>query len=92
MAREEQVIEEKLGNLLNALIIYRDIEQKALQRITELLKEKGITVSVSELSKMDDQAIREKLKETAQAGRQKEMAVAETSAYEAREEEHGCRR
>ena len=61
MAREEQVIEEKLGNLLNALIIYRDIEQKALQRITELLKEKGITVSVSELSKMDDQAIREKL-------------------------------
>lgn len=92
MAREEQVIEEKLGNLLNALIIYRDIEQKALQRITELLKEKGITVSVSELSKMDDQAIREKLKETAQAGRQEEMAVAEISAYEAREEEHGCRR
>lgn len=73
MAREEQVIEEKLGNLLNALIIYRDIEQKALQRITELLKEKGITVSVSELSKMDDQAIREKLKETAQAGRQEEI-------------------
>ena len=52
MAREEQVIEEKLGNLLNALIIYRDIEQKALQRITELLAKKGITVSTSELSKM----------------------------------------
>mgnify|MGYP000876102988 CR=1 FL=1 len=37
MSREEQVIEEKLENLLNAIIIYRDVEKKALQRITELL-------------------------------------------------------
>ena len=35
MLREEQVIEEKLENLLNAIIIYRDVEKKALQRITE---------------------------------------------------------
>ncbi len=52
MSREEQVIEEKLENLLNAIIIYRDVEKKALQRITELLAKKGITVSTSELSKM----------------------------------------
>ena len=49
MSREEQVIEEKLENLLNAIIIYRDVEKKALQRITELLATKGITVSTSEL-------------------------------------------
>lgn len=28
MSREEQVIEEKLENLLNAIIIYRDVEKK----------------------------------------------------------------
>ena len=44
MSREEQVIEEKLENLLNAIIIYRDVEKKALQRITELLAKKGIMV------------------------------------------------
>ena len=92
MLREEQVIEEKLENLLNAIIIYRDVEKKALQRITELLAEKGITVSTSELSKMDEQAIREKLRETAETRRQEEMAVAENHAYEVREEERGCRR
>ena len=47
MSREEQVIEEKLENLLNAIIIYRDVEKKALQRITEFLAKKGITVSTS---------------------------------------------
>lgn len=92
MSREEQVIEEKLENLLNAIIIYRDVEKKALQRITELLTKKGITVSTSELSKMDEQAIREKLRETAETRRQEEMAVAENHAYEVREEERGCRR
>lgn len=92
MSREEQVIEEKLENLLNAIIIYRDVEKKALQRITELLVKKGITVSTSELSKMDEQAIREKLRETAETRRQEEMAVAENHAYEVREEERGCRR
>ena len=30
MLREEQVIEEKLENLLNAIIIYRDVEKKSL--------------------------------------------------------------
>lgn len=92
MSREEQVIEEKLENLLNAIIIYRDVEKKALQRITELLAKKEITVSTSELSKMDEQAIREKLRETAETRRQEEMAVAENHAYEVREEERGCRR
>lgn len=92
MSREEQVIEEKLENLLNAIIIYRDVEKKALQRITELLAKKGITVGTSELSKMDEQAIREKLREAAETRRQEEMAVAEKHAYEVREEERGCRR
>lgn len=92
MLREEQVIEEKLENLLNAIIIYRDVEKKALQRSTELLAKKGIMVSTSELSKMDEQAIREKLRETAETRRQEEMAVAENHAYEVREEERGCRR
>lgn len=92
MSREEQVIEEKLENLLNAIIIYRDVEKKALQRITEFLAKKGITVSTSGLSKMDEQAIREKLRETAETRRQEEMAVAENHAYEVREEERGCRR
>ena len=92
MSREEQVIEEKLENLLNAIIIYRDVEKKALQRITEFLAKKGSTVSTSELSKMDEQAIREKLRETAETRRQEEMAVAENHAYEVREEERGCRR
>ena len=92
MSREEQVIEEKLENLLNAIIIYRDVEKKALQRITEFLAKKGITVSTSELSNMDEQAIREKLRETAETRRQEEMAVAENHAYEVREEERGCRR
>ena len=59
MSREEQVIEEKLENLLNAIIIYRDVEKKALQRITELLAKKGITVSTSELSKMEEMAVAE---------------------------------
>lgn len=92
MSREEQVIEEKLENLLNAIIIYRDVEKKALQRITELLAKKEITVGTSELSKMDEQAIREKLREAAETRRQEEMAVAEKHAYEVREEERGCRR
>ena len=71
MSREEQVIEEKLENLLNAIIIYRDVEKKALQRITELLAKKGITVSISELSTMDEQAMRENLSETDETRRQK---------------------
>ena len=49
-------------------------------------------MSTSELSKMDEQAIREKLRETAETRRQEEMAVAENHAYEVREEERGCRR
>ena len=92
MSREEQVIEEKLENLLNAIIIHRAVEKQALQRIKELLATKGVTVSTSELSKMDEQAIREKLRETAETRRQEEMAVAENHAYEVREEERGCRR
>ena len=30
MSREEQVIEEKLENLLNAIIIYRDVERRSV--------------------------------------------------------------
>lgn len=92
MSREEQRIEEKLGNLLNAIIIYRDIEKKALQRITELLKEKGITVSVSELFGMDEQELEKKIQEPAETGEKEKMAVAEASVYDTREEELGCRR
>lgn len=70
MSREEQVIEEKLENLLNAIIIYRDVEKKALQRITELLAKKGITVSTSSYQRWMNRQIREKLRETAETRRQ----------------------
>lgn len=98
MKLNEQTVEDKLENLLNALIIYRDIETKALHRIQELLEEKGIRITEKELSKMDENAIREKLKETAEIRKKKEAAVAEnkvsykTVSEEKREEEFVCRR
>ena len=68
MSREEQVIEEKLENLLNAIIIYRDVEKKALQRITELLAKKGITVSTRWMNR---QFVRNFVKQPKQEGRKK---------------------
>ena len=66
MSREEQVIEEKLENLLNAIIIYRDVEKKALQRITE-----SRSVHRSYQRWMNRRSVRNFVKQPKQEGRKK---------------------
>lgn len=81
----------RLDNLVNAIEIYRDIEEQAMTRIRTILKEKGITVSVEELKKADTESIRERM------NRAKEMRLEQERKEqmrpeEQREEERGCRR
>ena len=40
--KEQNNFMDKLENLMTAIEIYRDVENKAIARIQELLKEKGI--------------------------------------------------
>ena len=94
--KEQNNFMEKLENLMTAIEIYRDVENKAIARIQELLKEKGIEISESEIKTADKDSIRERLRATKTA-REQEEYVAEESSYETKdvknwEEERSCRR
>lgn len=94
--KEQNNFMEKLENLMTAIEIYRDVENKAIARIQELLKEKGIEISESEIKTADKDSIRERLRATKTARVQEEY-VAEESSYETKdvknwEEERSCRR
>ena len=94
--KEQNNFMDKLENLMTAIEIYRDVENKAIARIQELLKEKGIEISESEIKTADKDSIRERLRATKTA-REQEEHVAEESLYETKdvknwEEERSCRR
>ena len=91
----------RVENLLTAIEIYRDVEQQAINRIKEILYEKGIEISAEEIKDMDKERIRERLRATKYERERKEKVdserVAEESGYgtkhkEGREEERTCRR
>ena len=91
----------RVENLLTAIEIYHDVEQQAINRIKEILYEKGIEISAEEIKDMDKERIRERLRATKYERERKEKAdserVAEESGYvtkqkEEREEERTCRR
>lgn len=91
----------RVENLLTAIEIYRDVEQQAINRIKEILYEKGIEISAEEIKDMDKERIRERLRATKYERERKEKVdserVAEESGYETkqkeeREEERTCRR
>lgn len=94
--KEQNNFMEKLENLMTAIEIYRDVENKAIARIQELLKEKGIEISESEIKTADKDSIRERLR-AMKTAREQEEYVAEESSYETKdvknwEEERSCRR
>ena len=69
MSREEQVIEEKLENLLNAIIIYRDVEKKALQNFLQRRESRSVHRSYQRW--MNRQFVRNFVKQPKQEGRKK---------------------
>ena len=93
---------QRVENLLTAIEIYREVEQQAIDRIKEILYEKGIEISKEEIRDMDKERIRESLLATKYAREKKEKKeeserVAEEARYETkqkeeREEERTCRR
>lgn len=94
--KEQNNFMDKLENLMTAIEIYRDVENKAIAKIQEILKEKGIEISESEIKTADKDSIRERLRATKTA-REQEEHVAEESSYETKdasnwEEECTCRR
>lgn len=95
MATETGSYVESVENLLSALEIYRDVEQKAIQRIDELLKNHGIMMEPPKVSAIDTEEIKAKLQEIKQEKEVKAAMVAEEEArYEAKQEEEEviCRR
>lgn len=81
----------KVDNLFNALEIYRDVENQAVDRIKTILAEKGITISSAEIRISDSESIRQRLKQTKEA-RLREEQIREEQGEKKREEEHSCRR
>lgn len=81
----------KVDNLFNALEIYRDVENQAVDRIKTILAEKGITISSAEIRISDSESIRKRLKQTKEA-RLREEQIREEQGEKKREEEHSCRR
>ena len=62
--KEQNNFMDKLENLMTAIEIYRDVENKAIAKIQEILKEKGIEISESEIKTADKDSIRERLRAT----------------------------
>lgn len=101
MIQNTEVLE-RVENLMTAIEIYRDVEQQAINRIKEILYEKGIEISQEEIKDMDRERIRERLLATKYAREKQEKKekyerIAEESGYETkqkeeREEERTCRR
>lgn len=60
MIQNTEVLE-RVENLMTAIEIYRDVEQQAINRIKEILYEKGIEISQEEIKDMDRERIRERL-------------------------------
>lgn len=72
MSREEQVIEEKLENLLNAIIIYRDVEKKAFRGLQNFLQRReSRSVHRSYQRWMNRRSVRNFVKQPKQEGRKK---------------------
>lgn len=104
---EQSEVVTRLENLLSAIEIYRDVEQQAINRIQELMQEKGITISREEIMTSTKESIRERYlatkhaREEREAKEQETELVAENVTYQtsksmplviSREEEVPCRR
>lgn len=72
----------RVENLLTAIEIYRDVEQQAINRIKEILYEKGIEISAEEIKDMDKERIRERLRATKYERERKEKVDSERVAEE----------
>ncbi|MDE6435009.1 MAG: hypothetical protein K2L07_12365 [Lachnospiraceae bacterium] len=82
---------EHVDNLFAALEVYREAENQALNKIKELLTEKGIELSEEEIRTSDFDSIRERLMQTREA-RLHEEQLQRGQEERKREEERSCRR
>lgn len=82
---------EHVDNLFAALEVYREAENQALNKIKELLTEKGIELSEEEIRTSDFDSIRERLMQTREARLHEEQLQREQEERK-REEERLCRR